>query len=32
MKRIATEAGRLREAHGWPALTMAEAARRVLAA
>ncbi len=32
MERIATEAGRLRDHHGWPSLTMAEAARRALAA
>ena len=32
LERIATEAGRLRDHHGWPSLTMAEAARRVLAA
>ncbi len=30
MARIAIEAVRLREAHDWPALTMAEAARRAL--
>ena len=32
LERIATEAGRLRDHHGWPSLTMAEAARRALAA
>ena len=32
MERIAAEAGRLRDHHGWPSLTMAEAARRALAA
>jgi hypothetical protein len=32
MERIATEAGRLRDHHGWPSLTMAEVARRALAA
>lgn len=32
MERIAGEAARLREAHGWPSLTMAEAAQRALAA
>jgi hypothetical protein len=31
MGRIAAEAVRLREVHGWPSLTMAEAARRALA-
>ena len=31
LERIAAEAGRLRERHGWPSLTMAEAARRALA-
>jgi hypothetical protein len=32
MERIAIEAVRLRDRHGWPSLTMAEAARRTLAA
>lgn len=32
LERIAAEARRLDEAHGWPALTMAEAARRCAAA
>lgn len=32
MERIAAEAARLGEAHGWPSLTMAEAAERALAA
>ena len=32
MERIATEAVRLRERHDWPSLTIAEAARRALAA
>jgi hypothetical protein len=32
LARIAAEAARLREAHGWPSLTMAEAARQARAA
>jgi len=32
MERIAAEAARLRNRHDWPSLTMAEAARRALAA
>jgi len=31
LERIAVEAGRLREAHGWPSLTMAECARQARA-
>jgi hypothetical protein len=32
LERIADEAERLRDRYGWPSLTMAEAARRALAA